>query len=235
MASLYGGEGQGGGNQPKRSAIAIIALCNPKLQTLNSEPGTQHLKLETKNPELQQANSKLGTRNWEPQTSPAAKYLLLGVVLILGVGLDQLTKFWVAQAISRYAVIPVIPDFFNLVHVYNRGAAFGLLSSWPPEFVRYFFILTNLAIALVLFTLFYRTPGHSRLFLWAYSLVLSGALGNLIDRVRFGEVLDFLDVYVGRHHWPAFNVADSLICIGAGLLVLAMWRCEGETDVSGSV
>jgi signal peptidase II len=169
------------------------------------------------------------------ETSPSSKYLLLAVILILGVGLDQLTKFWVAQAIPRYAVIPVIPDFFNLVHVYNRGAAFGLLSTWPPEFVRYFFIVTNLAIALVLLYLYYRTPGHCRLFLWAYSLVLSGALGNLIDRVRFGQVLDFLDVYVGRHHWPAFNVADSLICIGAGLLVLAMWRCEGETDVSSPV
>jgi signal peptidase II len=178
---------------------------------------------------------KLETPKTELQTSPASKYLLLGVILILGVGLDQLTKFWVAQAIPQYAVIPVIPDFFNLVHVYNRGAAFGLLSTWPSEFVRYFFIITNLAIALVLFYLYYRTPGHCSLFLWAYSLVLSGAMGNLIDRVRFGQVLDFLDVYVGRHHWPAFNVADSLICIGAGLLVLAMWRCEGETDVSAPV
>lgn len=156
-------------------------------------------------------------------------------MLILGVGLDQVSKFWIAQTIPRYNVIPIIPDFFNLVHVYNRGAAFGLLSSWPPIFVRFFFIGTNLAIVFVLGFLYWRTSLENKTFLWAYSLILSGALGNLIDRVRFGEVLDFLDCYVGRHHWPAFNVADSLICIGAGFLVFAMWRFEGEKDVSHPV
>jgi signal peptidase II len=163
------------------------------------------------------------------------KFLLLGLTLVLGIGLDQLTKFWVAQAIPKHAVIPIIPDFFNLVHVYNRGAAFGLLSSWSPDFVRYFFISTNLAIAVVIVYLYWRTSTEYPLFLWGYSLILSGALGNLIDRVRYGEVLDFLDFYVGRHHWPAFNVADSLICAGAGFLVLAMWRFEGEKDVSHPV
>jgi signal peptidase II len=160
------------------------------------------------------------------------KIVLLGTILVLGIGLDQFTKYWIAQSISKHAVIPVIPDFFNLVHVYNRGAAFGLLSSWSPEFVRIFFIGTNLAIALVLVYLYWRTPTEYSIFLWGYSLILSGALGNLIDRIRYGEVLDFLDLYVGRHHWPAFNVADSLICVGAGLLVLAMWRFEGDKDVS---
>jgi signal peptidase II len=158
--------------------------------------------------------------------------LLFGLVLTLGIGLDQFTKYWIAQTISKYAVVPVIPDFFNLVHVYNRGAAFGLFSSWSPEFVRVFFIGTNLAIILVLGYLYWRTPVEHAAFLWGYSLILSGAMGNLIDRVRYGEVLDFLDLYVGRHHWPAFNVADSLICVGAGFLVLAMWRFEGDKDVS---
>ena len=156
-------------------------------------------------------------------------------MLVLGVGLDQLTKYWVAQTIPKYSVIPVIPDFFNLVHVYNRGAAFGLLSTWSPEYVRYFFIGTSLIIAVVLGYLYLRTSIEHPLFLWGYSLLLSGALGNLIDRVLFGEVLDFLDFSVGRHHWPAFNVADSLICVGAGFLVLAMWRFEGEKDVSRPV
>lgn len=156
-------------------------------------------------------------------------------MLVLGVGLDQLTKYWIAQTLPKHAVIPIIPNFFNLVHVYNRGAAFGLLSTWSPDFVRYFFIGTNLTIVAVLGYLYWRTTTEYRLFLWGYSLLLSGALGNLIDRIRFGEVLDFLDVYVGRHHWPAFNVADSLICVGAGFLVLAMWRSEGEKDVSRPV
>jgi signal peptidase II len=163
------------------------------------------------------------------------KLLLLGIILILGVGLDQLTKYWIARAIPAHTIIPVIPGFFNLVHVYNRGAAFGLLPNWSPEFVRYFFILTNLTIILILGFFYFRTKERYLLFLWGYSLLLSGAVGNLIDRIRFGEVLDFLDVHVGRHHWPAFNVADSLICIGAGFLILAMWRFEGEKDVSHSV
>lgn len=178
---------------------------------------------------------KLATPNPQFENSFSYKLLLLGIILVLGVGLDQLTKYWVARTILVHTVIPVIPGFFNLVHVYNRGAAFGLFASWSPEYVRYFFIVTNLTIALVLGNLYWRTSVRYPLFLWSYSLLLSGALGNLVDRIRFGEVLDFLDFYAGRHHWPAFNVADSLICIGAGLLILAMWRFEGETDVSQPV
>jgi signal peptidase II len=171
----------------------------------------------------------------QPEPSSSSKSLLLGITLLLGVALDQLTKYWVALAIPKYTIVPVIPDFFNLVHVYNRGAAFGLLSSWSPEFVRAFFIGTNLIIVVVLGYLYWRTSTDYPLFLWGYALTLSGALGNLIDRVRYGEVLDFLDFYVGRHHWPAFNAADTLICVGAGLLVLAMWRFEGDKDVSDPV
>lgn len=178
---------------------------------------------------------KLLSPSARPENSVFAKLLFLGIILVLGVGLDQITKYWVARTLPAQSVVPVIPGFFNLVHVYNRGAAFGLLADWSPVYVRYFFIATNLAIVAVLGYLYGRTPMRHGLFLWGYSLLLSGALGNLIDRLRFGEVLDFLDVYVGRHHWPAFNVADSLICIGAGLLVVAMWRFEGEADVSDPV
>ena len=171
----------------------------------------------------------------QSKPSNSSKFFFLAIIIILGVGLDQVSKYWIGQAISKHTVMPIIPDFFNLVHVYNRGAAFGLLSSWSPEFVRFFFIGTNLAIAVVLVYLYWRTSSEYPMFLWGYSLILSGALGNLIDRVRYGEVLDFLDFYIGRHHWPAFNVADSLICIGAGFLVLAMWRFEGDKDVSRPV
>jgi signal peptidase II len=171
----------------------------------------------------------------QSKPSNSCKIFFLAIIIILGVGLDQVSKYWIGQAIPKYTVMPIIPDFFNLVHVYNRGAAFGLLSSWSPEFVRFFFIGTNLAIAVVLVYLYWRTSTEHALFLWGYSLILSGALGNLIDRSRYGEVLDFLDFYIGRHHWPAFNVADSLICVGAGFLVLAMWRFEGEKDVSRPV
>ncbi len=167
-----------------------------------------------------------------PSTSQAAKLLRLGLILIIGVGLDQLTKWWLARMLAPHDIVVVIPGFFNLVHVYNKGAAFGLLASWSPTGVRLFFIVTKLAIVAVLGYLYWRTPRNEGLFLWGYSLVLSGALGNLIDRIRLGQVFDFLDFYLGRHHWPAFNVADSLICIGAGLLILGLWRTEGGADVS---
>jgi len=167
-------------------------------------------------------------------TSTAGKWLGLAVVVLVGVALDQLTKFWVSRAITPQEIVTVIPDFFNLVHVYNRGAAFGLLATWSPAGVRLFFILVNLLIIGILGYLYGRTPGDYPWFLWGYRLVISGALGNLLDRLRLGEVLDFLDFYLGRHHWPAFNIADSLICLGAGLLVVAMWRYEEAKDVSRS-
>lgn len=177
--------------------------------------------------------TQLGPQSPGSAVSPG-KYRLLGFILLLGVALDQLSKWWVAQTLAPQAVVPIIPGFFNLVHVYNKGAAFGLLATWPSAGVRFFFVGVNLLILAVLGYLYQRTPREYPLFLWGYSLVLSGAVGNLVDRLRWGEVLDFLDFYLGRHHWPAFNVADSLICVGAGLLVLAMWRTEEERDVSRS-
>ncbi len=93
----------------------------------------------------------------KPEHSYSYKVFLLVVVLILGIGIDQISKYLISQTISKHAVVPIIPNFFNLVHIYNRGAAFGFLSSWSPEFVRFFFIGTNLAIAMVLGYLYWRT------------------------------------------------------------------------------
>ncbi len=163
------------------------------------------------------------------------KYRWLAVILAVGVGLDQATKIWVSQSYPLHSVTPVIQGFFNLVHVTNRGAAFSLLSTWPATAVRLLLIAVTLAILVVLGYLFRRLPDDDRLTAVGYSLVLAGALGNLIDRLRLGEVIDFLDFYVGRFHWPAFNVADSLVCVGAGLLVLAIWRSEEEANVPDSV
>lgn len=160
----------------------------------------------------------------------STKYRYLWIILASGVGLDQLSKAWVSHALPQYAVLPVIPNFFNLVHVHNRGAAFGLLSSWPVSFVSGFFTITTLLVLAVLGYLFWRLPARDRLAATGYSLIIAGALGNLIDRLRLGEVIDFLDFYLGRYHWPAFNVADILICLGAGLLMLALWRAEKEAN-----
>lgn len=160
-------------------------------------------------------------------SSSRRKYFWLFLTLVLGLSLDQGSKYLLSRALAPGQVVEVIPDYFNLVHVYNRGAAFGLLSSLTPSAAQYFFVLSTLLALIFLLYLHWRTPTSQPLFLWGYQLLLTGAAGNLIDRIRLGEVLDFLDFYVGRYHWPAFNVADSLITIGAGLLILALWRADG--------
>ncbi|MFP3868126.1 MAG: signal peptidase II [Desulfobacteraceae bacterium] len=160
------------------------------------------------------------------------KYRLLILIVGLGVILDQLSKAVISQALPRYATVPVIPGCFNLVHVHNRGAAFGLLANWSEAYTSLFFIFTTLIVLAVLGYLFFRLAGDDYRAAAGYSLIMAGALGNLIDRLRLGEVIDFLDFYVGRYHWPAFNVADSMICLGAGLLFLVIWRAERHEDVS---
>ena len=153
----------------------------------------------------------------------------------LGVALDQVTKMLVLQALPLGAQVPVIKGFFNLVHIHNRGAAFGLLAAWSLEFARLFFMVTTGLVLAVVGYLWWRLPEDQWLAALGYSLIMAGALGNLIDRVRLGEVVDFLDFYWGRYHWPAFNVADSLVCLGAGVLVWVILQEEKGADVSDTV
>ena len=141
------------------------------------------------------------------------RWLTLSAVLV---GLDQLTKYGMTRLLAGGTGIEVTP-FFNLVLVYNRGAAFSFLSSasgWQREF---FIILALIASAWIVYLL-RRYPGQT-LFCLALSLILGGALGNVLDRLLVGAVVDFLDFHVAGHHWPAFNVADSAITCGAVLLV----------------
>jgi signal peptidase II len=160
------------------------------------------------------------------------KLALLLPILVAGVALDLGSKLWIVQALPPGAKIPVIKGLFNLVHIYNRGAAFGLLAHCSQGFARLFFIgTTGLVIAVVAY-LWWRLPPGRWLASLGYSLILTGAVGNLIDRVRLGVVLDFLDLYWGRYHWPAFNVADSLVCLGAGFLVWTILKDEKDADVS---
>lgn len=148
-----------------------------------------------------------------------SKILQLLTVVLPVVALDQVAKALVMVAIEKYHTITVIPGFFNLVHIYNPGGAFGFLAS-QGTVVRnvFFFSVSWLAILLVLY-FFWRTPRGYRLLSSAFALILGGALGNMIDRIRLGKVVDFLDVYIGRHHWPAFNIADSAITIGMLIFV----------------
>jgi signal peptidase II len=144
-----------------------------------------------------------------------APWLLLSVVIIL---LDQLTKILVQRNVRFGERINVIPNFFDLTLAYNKGAAFSFLAN-EGGWQRWFFIGIGVIASGVIVWMLARHGGQ-RLFALALSLILGGAIGNVIDRIWQGQVTDFLLVYVGKYFWPAFNVADSAICIGAICLIL---------------
>lgn len=141
-------------------------------------------------------------------------WLALSAIVIV---LDQITKIWVTQVFG-YGDIRPVTSFFNLVLAHNTGAAFSLLAE-AGGWQRIFFTAVAVVASAVIVWLLKRHQGQL-MFSLALSLVLGGALGNLIDRVRFGYVVDFLDFYAGNYHWPAFNVADMAITGGVVLLVL---------------
>jgi signal peptidase II len=159
--------------------------------------------------------------------------ILFLAITILVVLLDQATKAWILTTLKLHEGFPLIDGFFNIVHVRNPGAAFGFLAGAPPLFRSIFFVaVTVAAIALILHYLRVNRIEEPYL-VSALALILAGAVGNLIDRIRFGEVVDFLDVYIGSQHWPAFNVADSAITVGAGVLMAALFRRRKErTEVN---
>lgn len=142
------------------------------------------------------------------------QHLIFAAVAAVVLVADQVTKHLILAMIKVHSAIAVIPGFLNIVHVQNPGGAFGLFASengWIR--VLLFVVITIVAIGLIVY-LHYKTPPAYRLLTVGYALIFSGAVGNLIDRLRFGTVTDFIDVYVGTWHWPAFNVADSAITVG---------------------
>lgn len=159
-----------------------------------------------------------------PSTS-LAPWLGIAAIIVL---LDQITKITITK-LFVYGESKPVTSFFNLVLAYNKGAAFSFLageSGWQ----RYIFTGIALAAAVFILVLLKRHAGQ-RLFCWALALILGGAIGNLIDRVVYGHVIDFLDFYLPNSslpHWPAFNVADSAIVIGAGLFILDELRRVGK-------
>ncbi|NRO97843.1 lipoprotein signal peptidase [Paraburkholderia sp. NMBU_R16] len=140
----------------------------------------------------------------------------LGIALIV-ILFDQLTKVAVRKVFA-YATPYALTPFFNMFLVFNRGAAFNFLAA-ASGWQRWAFTALGVAAALVIVYLLKR-HGNQRLFCTALALIMGGALGNVIDRLIHGQVIDFLDFHVGGWHWPAFNLADSAIVIGAILLVL---------------
>lgn len=156
------------------------------------------------------------------------KNILFLAITVLVVLLDQLSKAWILAALRLHEGFPLIDGFFNIVHVRNPGAAFGFLASAPPLFRYIFFIAVTVAAILLILHYLRVSRIEETSLISALALILAGAVGNLIDRVRFGEVVDFLDVYIGAHHWPAFNVADSAISVGAAILIVVLLRRRKE-------
>jgi signal peptidase II len=128
--------------------------------------------------------------------------------------LDQISKYIVLRTIALHESIPVISGFFSLVHTRNRGMAFGLMNRPGSDFSFYFLVAATIAAVILLLFWFTKLKDEERRLIFGISLILGGAIGNLIDRLRLREVIDFLDFYIGTYHWPAFNLADSAITLG---------------------
>ncbi|QEM67076.1 signal peptidase II [Geobacter sp. FeAm09] len=152
------------------------------------------------------------------------RWVIFSVIAVIGLIADQITKLYIDRSMQMFQSIPVIDGLFNITYVRNKGAAFSFLShaSWRLPF----FIAISAIAAVVIVIAFNRLRNDQQLAQVSLAMIFSGAVGNLVDRVRLGEVIDFLDVYWKAHHWPAFNVADSLICVGVALLALDMLREE---------
>ena len=148
------------------------------------------------------------------------RWQLFGTIALAGLLADQATKICIDRSMRLFDSIPIVDRFFHITYLRNRGAAFSFLSdaSWRLPF----FIIISMIAALVILIAFRKLRNDQKLAQISLAMIFSGALGNLIDRVRLGEVIDFLDVHWYRHHWPAFNVADSLICMGVLLLAIDM-------------
>lgn len=156
-----------------------------------------------------------------------SRYPLFAAIALVGIIIDQITKIVVDRSMQLFDSIPIIENFFHLTYVRNKGAAFSFLSnaSWRLPF----FIAVSIIAAFVILIAFRKLRDDQKLAHISLAMIFSGAVGNLIDRVRLGEVIDFLDAHWYRHHWPAFNVADSLICVGVFLLAIDMIMEEKRT------
>lgn len=155
-------------------------------------------------------------------------YLVFSVLII---AVDQASKIWVLQSIPFQARQPVLEGFFDLTHVYNPGAAFSFLADaggWQK------YLFTGFAVAVTLYL--GRNIQKNRLGVlgnWAAAMIIGGAIGNVIDRLLYGHVVDFLLVYWQQYYWPAFNIADSFICVGAALFAISGFR-EGRSGQQAS-
>jgi len=162
------------------------------------------------------------------------KYWVLLVTCIGVLLIDQWTKTILQQRIPLYHRVEVIHGFFNLTHVRNTGGAFGIFGGERGGLGSLLFVVISfIAIGCILF-FFIKIKEDEKTFYLSFSLIFAGAIGNLIDRLRYGEVIDFLEFYLSSYHWPAFNIADSAICIGIGLMALELLILDKKKSKSPS-
>ena len=143
------------------------------------------------------------------------------LILISGtvVASDQATKALIQNHFSLYETLTVINGFFTITYIMNPGGAFGIFADHSPALRKFVFLFLSSIVAVLILWFYNRTCNRDRILSSAFALIFGGAVGNLIDRVRFGTVVDFLDFHVGRFHWPAFNIADSAITVGMGIFL----------------
>lgn len=158
------------------------------------------------------------------------RYLFLAAVAGTVFILDQITKALIQRTMRLHESIPIIDRLFSLTYIRNAGAAFGLFAEHGNGLRMVFFVTISVVAILFLWTLFVKTPKEAWLGRLSIAMVMGGAMGNLVDRIRFGEVVDFLDFYIGPYHWPAFNLADSSISVGVALLIWYFIHADGTAD-----
>jgi signal peptidase II len=157
------------------------------------------------------------------------RHLPLLLVMTAIVLLDQGTKALIVRSLPLHGYVPLVDGLLSLSHVRNRGAAFGIFSDWDLPYQTLVLAALSLAALVAIAVYFARLPAAARLPRVALALVLGGALGNLLDRLRLGYVVDFVHVYWRQYQWPDFNVADSAITVGVTLLVLDILRSPGSS------
>ena len=135
---------------------------------------------------------------------------------------DQISKYTIKINVALYDTIIVIENFFNITHILNPGGAFGFFASQSPEIRKFIFLFLSSIIALFVLWVYKKCASEFVFLSYGLALIFGGAMGNLIDRFRYGKVVDFLDFYMGSAHWPAFNIADSAISVGMGILIYSI-------------
>jgi signal peptidase II len=167
------------------------------------------------------------TTRWKTFVAEPRRYLFLAAVAGTVFALDQVTKAVVQRTMHLHESIPIIQGLFSLTYIRNPGAAFGLFAEQGNGLRIAFFATISVVAVFFLGALFVKTPKEARLGRLAIAMVMGGAIGNLTDRLRYGEVVDFLDFYIRSYHWPAFNVADSSISVGVALLIWHFLHADG--------